>query len=237
MSQAPRLRRVDPRRGCRSRPAPSPAEPDRAGRQATPSSQGSARPERSIMLASAVGPSSQAVWKTKWSLAETAAKPHSLAASTAFPSRSSESRSSPNRISGRWSRGPRSQCSQLPAPLCPGTAPREQIPDGTRSRHACGTPPSPSTRRRDGGRHSRPPSTPTSSASCGRCGCGDAEVGGLLPVPPRALVSPLWQVRGCLARDERMSRDRCGRRPAWTSRDRLGEATWHALSPWRSGSR
>ena len=41
------------------------------------------RPERSIMLASAVGPSSQGVWKTKWSLAETAAKPHSRAASTA----------------------------------------------------------------------------------------------------------------------------------------------------------
>ena len=35
------------------------------------------------MLASAVGPSSQGVWKTKWSLAETAANPQSLAASTA----------------------------------------------------------------------------------------------------------------------------------------------------------
>ena len=34
------------------------------------------------MLASAVGPSSQGVWKTKWSLAETAANPQSLAAST-----------------------------------------------------------------------------------------------------------------------------------------------------------
>jgi hypothetical protein len=39
-------------------------------------------PERPIMLASAVGPSSQGVWKTRWSLAETAANPHSLAVST-----------------------------------------------------------------------------------------------------------------------------------------------------------
>jgi hypothetical protein len=59
------------------------------------------RPERSIMLASAVGPSSHAVWKTKWSFAETAAKPQSLAASTALSSRPSESRSCPNCISGR----------------------------------------------------------------------------------------------------------------------------------------
>jgi hypothetical protein len=36
-SQAPRLRRVDPRRGCRSRRAPSPAARDLAEPQATPS--------------------------------------------------------------------------------------------------------------------------------------------------------------------------------------------------------
>ena len=34
------------------------------------------------MPASAVGPSSQGLWKTKWSLAETAANPCSTAAST-----------------------------------------------------------------------------------------------------------------------------------------------------------
>ena len=39
------------------------------------------------MLASAVGPSSQGVWKTKWSLVERAANPQSLAASTAPSSR------------------------------------------------------------------------------------------------------------------------------------------------------
>ena len=39
------------------------------------------------MLASAVGPSSQGVWKTRWSLAETAANPQSLAASTVASSR------------------------------------------------------------------------------------------------------------------------------------------------------
>src|SRR5262245_41287299 len=71
-------------------------------------------PERSITLASAVGPSSQGVWKTRWSLAETAAKPHSRAASTASASRSAESRSSPNRISGRWTPRSTAPCSQLP---------------------------------------------------------------------------------------------------------------------------
>jgi hypothetical protein len=59
------------------------------------------RPDRSIMLASAVGPSSHGVRKTKWSFAETAAKPHSLAASTASSSRAAESGSSPKGISGR----------------------------------------------------------------------------------------------------------------------------------------
>ena len=39
------------------------------------------------MLASAVGPSSHGVWKTRWSFAETAANPQSLAASTAAASR------------------------------------------------------------------------------------------------------------------------------------------------------
>jgi hypothetical protein len=59
-------------------------------------------PERSIMLASAVGPSSQGVWKTRWSFAETAANPQSLAASTVATSRWRESVSSPNCISGKW---------------------------------------------------------------------------------------------------------------------------------------
>ncbi len=59
------------------------------------------RPERSMTLASAVGPSSQGVWKTRWSLAETEAKPQSLAVSTVLLRRSSESGSSPNCIRGR----------------------------------------------------------------------------------------------------------------------------------------
>ena len=59
-------------------------------------------PERPITLASAVGPSSQGVWKIRWSLAATAANPQSRAASTAVSSRRRESASSPNRISGRW---------------------------------------------------------------------------------------------------------------------------------------
>jgi hypothetical protein len=42
-----------------------------------------AYPERSMTAASAVGPSSQGVVKTKWSFAETAARPQSRAASTA----------------------------------------------------------------------------------------------------------------------------------------------------------
>jgi hypothetical protein len=54
------------------------------------------------MLASAVGPSSQGVGKTKWSFAEMAANPQSLAASTAPCSRGSERGSSPKRMSGKW---------------------------------------------------------------------------------------------------------------------------------------
>jgi hypothetical protein len=59
------------------------------------------RPERSMTLASAVSPSSHGRWKTKWSLADIAAKPHSLAASAAAPSRACDNVSSSNWISGR----------------------------------------------------------------------------------------------------------------------------------------
>jgi exodeoxyribonuclease III len=70
-------------------------------------------PERSIMLASAVGPSSHGVWKTRWSLAETAANPQSLAASTVASSRRRESGSSPNCIRGRWTPRSTRPCCQL----------------------------------------------------------------------------------------------------------------------------
>ena len=55
-----------------------------------------------MTLASAVGPSSHGVRKTKWSLAASAAKPQSRAASTVSASRASDSGSSPNGMSGRW---------------------------------------------------------------------------------------------------------------------------------------
>ena len=65
------------------------------------------------MLDSAVGPSSQGVRKTRWSLAEIAVKPQARAVSTAFPRRSSESGSSPNRIRGRWTPRSTARSSQL----------------------------------------------------------------------------------------------------------------------------
>ena len=65
------------------------------------------------MLASAVGPSSQGVWKTKWSFAAIAANPQSRAASTVSCSRWSDSDSSPKRINGKLTPSSTRPCSQL----------------------------------------------------------------------------------------------------------------------------
>ena len=118
------------------------------------------------MLASAVGPSSQGVWKTKWSLAETAAKPQSLAASTVAlqPLRA---RAAPRRTaSGAGARrGPRRD------PRSPGAARR-----AARRRHRADDRPRPwRTARvvRDGDRR-----LPRSASPC--------------PIPPPPPICPSW---------------------------------------------